>query len=460
MRWLLVKDVQILRRSPLLLALLVVYPVVIAVLIGFALSRGPEKPRVAFVNLVPERESQIDLAGERVELAEYADTLFQSIEPVRIDCEGETAEECERRAVERVERGDVLAALVIPEDITRRLQALQTLQATDPPTVRVFYNAEDPVKARYVQDTIQSRVQEANAALTRRLTEVAVGYLDLLVAGGEIDLPFLGGEVEILGLERAESIVRAAQARLPDDSEAHEGLDRVVRFAQLARENLDFSDEVLGAIGTPIEVAATDVSGGTTPLSSFAVAVAVAISLMFVTVLLAAGTLALEREENAFRRLVRGLVSPSALLAEKAVLAAACAAAVGLVMLAGMALFVDLDWGRFPLWIAAVAAAALGFAALGLAIGALAREVRAASLLAFMLSLPIAFLALVPSGAVSTALYDVIRAISALFPFRPALDAMDAALNDTGALGGPVLHLAVLALAHGAIARLALRRFA
>ncbi len=34
MRWLLVKDLQILRRSPLLLALLVVYPIVVALLIG------------------------------------------------------------------------------------------------------------------------------------------------------------------------------------------------------------------------------------------------------------------------------------------------------------------------------------------------------------------------------------------------------------------------------------------
>ena len=38
--------------------------------------------------------------------------------------------------------------------------------------------------------------------------------------------------------------------------------------------------------------------------------------------------------------------------------------------------------------------------ALGVAIGALAREVRAASLLAFLLSLPLAFLALVPAGSV------------------------------------------------------------
>jgi ABC-type transport system involved in cytochrome c biogenesis permease component len=129
-------------------------------------------------------------------------------------------------------------------------------------------------------------------------------------------------------------------------------------------------------------------------------------------------------------------------------------------MLVGLGLFVKLDWGRFPLWVVALLAGGVGFAAMGLAIGALTREVRAASLLAFMLSLPLAFLALVPSGAVAPALYDVMRAISAIFPFKAALDALDAALNDSGSLGGPLLHLAVLTLAFGAIARLGLRRFA
>jgi hypothetical protein len=37
---------------------------------------------------------------------------------------------------------------------------------------------------------------------------------------------------------------------------------------------------------------------------------------------------------------------------------------------------------------------------------------------------------------------------------------MDAAVNDSGGLGGPLLHLAALFLAFGAISRLALRRFA
>jgi ABC-2 type transport system permease protein len=217
---------------------------------------------------------------------------------------------------------------------------------------------------------------------------------------------------------------------------------------------------VLAVVGEPIRVKSTALNGGTTSLTSFAVALALAVSLMFITLLLAAGTLALEREENAFSRLVRGLVSKTGLLAEKAALASVCSVVVCLVMVAGLSLFVDIDWSRFPLWLAALAVAATAFAALGLAIGGLTRDVRAASLLAFMLCLPLAFLALVPSGAVAPALYDVIRAISAVFPFKPALDALDAALNDAGDLGGPLLHLAALAAGFGALGRLSLQRFA
>ena len=75
-------------------------------------------------------------------------------------------------------------------------------------------------------------------------------------------------------------------------------------------------------------------------------------------------------------------------------------------MLFGLAAFVGLDWGRIPAWLAALAGGALGFAAMGAAIGGLTREVRAASLLAFLLALPIVFLALVPSGSVDAGLYD------------------------------------------------------
>ena len=445
MRWLLLKDFRILRRSPLLVALLVLYPIVIAVLIGLALSAGPDKPKVAFYNGLEGKSAVVELGGDRIDLAAEGQRLFDAIDPVRVDSKEE--------AIQKVKDGEVLGALIIPDDLATNIQS-----SLEPGTVEVYYNAEDPAKRQFVENTIKAQVQSANSALTKRVAKEALKLLDLISTGG--DYSFLGQSFDVLGLERAERILVQAKAELPPGSAERAELDRVIAFGKLARENLSFSDDVLAVVGEPIQVKATALDGGTTSLSSFAVALAVAVSLMFITLLLAAGTLALEREENAFSRLVRGLVSKTGLLVEKAGLAAVCSVSVTLLMLAGLGLFVELDWGRFPLWLAALTVGALAFAALGLAIGALTRDVRAASLLAFMICLPLAFLALVPSGAVAPALYDVIRAVSAVFPFRPALDALDAALNDAGEIGGPLLHLAGLTLAFGALARLALQRFA
>jgi hypothetical protein len=199
-------------------------------------------------------------------------------------------------------------------------------------------------------------------------------------------------------------------------------------------------------------------------------------------VLLAAGGIALEREEHTLSRLVRGtgagraatggtgrtrprrgaggaLISRELLLAEKLLLAAGCSLVLAFAMLAGIGAFVGLEWGRVGQWLLALAMGALAFGALGIAIGALAREVRAASLLAFLLSLPLAFLALVPAGAVAGGLYDAIRVISLVFPYKAALQALDAAVNRSSpGLGISLVHLLALTVLFGALARLGLRR--
>ena len=450
-RFLLAKDLRILRRSPLLVALLVIYPVVIAVLIGLALSKGPDKPRVAILNQLPQDASTVAIAGTTVRPADYASKLYASVVPVPVHTRAE--------AIKKVRDGDVLAAIVVPPDLVQRLQATISLSGTGPkPAVEVLYNAEDPVKQQFVESTIDSRVADLNKAVATKLTQIAAGYLKILLSGG--DFSILGSKFEVLGLTKSKALVDSVLTRTPGGTPDHEALARVSRFAQLAIDNLGLSDTVLSSLATPVRVDQKIVSGRRTPLYAFAVTVAVTLSLMLVCVLLAAGMLALEREEHAFARLVRGLVSRTALLTEKVLLAALCSAAVTLVMTAGVSLFVSLSWSRFPLWVVALLAGGLGFGAFGVALGALAREVRAASLLAILLALPIAFLALVPSGAVASGLYDALRVVSALFPFRAALDAIDAALNDSGGLGGALAHLAALVVGWSVIARVALQRFA
>ena len=324
----------------------------------------------------------------------------------------------------------------------------------------MLVNQDDPVKASLVDDRIQALITEANLLLSQRISDQASQYLDLLIKGGHVSLPLIG-DLDILGLQHTSQILRQVRTELPPTSDARATLDQVIKFSDLARQNLGFALPLLGAVASPIKVDKQVVAGQTSELGVFAIAVAATITLMFVTVLLVAGSLALEREENVFARLTRGPVGTTALLAEKIVLGVIASFAVTLLLLAALTALVSVDWGRFLLILVAIGAGGAAFAAFGAAIGASAKEVRASSLLAFMVSLPIAFLSLVPSGTVSAGVFHVIEVVRALFPFDPALDAMNGALDSAGpSVGLPLVHLVVIVLAYGALARLALRRFA
>ena len=130
-------------------------------------------------------------------------------------------------------------------------------------------------------------------------------------------------------------------------------------------------------------------------------------------------------------------------------------------MAAGVSAFVHLDWCRFELWLVSLGVSALAFAGLGVAIGALGRDVSTASLMAFLIALPVAFLALVPSSAVSATVASVLSAISFVFPFGASLNAVNSALTGGGSgLALSLLHLIALTVVFWALSRLALRRFA
>ena len=448
MRWLLLKDLQILRRSPLQAVLLVAYPVLIAVLVGFAISRGPEKPRIAFLNEVPA-DTRVSVGGQQLPAAGVSDRICSRVECVRVEDRGE--------AVDEVESGDVLAALILPADLVDKINSLSTL-TPGVPEVEVLVNQEDPVKAQLVDERISTLLAQANLAIARRIAIEGGNYLDLIINGGKFEV--VGQAIPILGLRTSAQILEALGPALPAGP-LRNSLAQVTDFTARARDNLDVAGPLIKRIAQPIVVKKDVVSGASPPLEIFAIAVAATLTLAFVTVLLVAGSLALEREENAFPRLTRGLISPAGLLGEKVLLGMAVGLVVTLLMLGGMQFFVPLQWGRIGLWLLAILAGGGALAAAGAALGAAAREVRAVSLLAFMVTLPVAFLSLIPSGAVGGAVFDLVRIVTAIFPFKPALQAMTAALDSAGpGIGGPLLHLVILIAAYGLLARFALRRFA
>jgi ABC-2 type transport system permease protein len=449
-RWLLIKDLQILRRSPLLVGLLVIYPVVVALMIGFALSSPPGRPKVAIYSGVPTGKGKVSLGNQQLNVSKYASQLFRSVQPIKVSSRD--------AAIAKVKNGQAAAALIIPADVVSQIQNLIT-QGVGNPTVELVLNTKDPLERQFASQAIDARVAEVEQAVSKQVLRVAISDLGIVLNGGT--LQFLGQNVPLLGLRNSRAIVQGTIATLPPRSPLRAALRQVVSFADLAIEGLGFASPALQTIGTPLTVQRTELAGKTTPTDSYAAAIAVIVSLMFITLLLAAGMLAIERSENAYSRLVRGLVSPGGLLSEKVALAAACAGAVALLMAAFVSLFVHLDWARFPLWVTALLCGGLAFGAVGVAIGGLAREVSAASLMALLLSLPIAFVALVPASAVSGSLASALRVVAFLFPFKAALQAANNAFSGSApGMGWPLVHLIVLTLVFALLARLALVRFA
>src|SRR5262249_14513875 len=130
----------------------------------------------------------------------------------RIECVKATS----RADVEqKVRDGEVLGGLILPPDFLTKLQAELGTNASEPATVDVLINQDDPIKARLGRDPISAPLSEANLKLSDRVTQVAASYQKILAKGGDFQIPFIGTTVHVLGLDKTEQIMKEVAAKLP-----------------------------------------------------------------------------------------------------------------------------------------------------------------------------------------------------------------------------------------------------
>ena len=241
MRWLFIKDLQILKRSPLLTALLAIYPIAIALMIGFALSSPPGKPKVAYYSAVPAGKGQISFGNQKIDISSYAKELFQSIQPIKVSSRDQ--------AIAKVRNGDALAALIIPSDIVSQIESLITT-GVGSPSVDVVLNTKDPLERQFVDQAITSRLSQVEQAVSKEVLSVAVADLGKVLNGGTLE--FLGQKIPLLGLRNSRTIIQGSIASLPPHSSLRVALRQVVSFFDLAIGGLGFATPVLGSIGNPL----------------------------------------------------------------------------------------------------------------------------------------------------------------------------------------------------------------
>lgn len=440
-RHLLANDARRLVRSPFLLAALILYPLVIALLVGLVVRYAGERPRVGLV----------DNAGlpQQIVLGERTFDLRRLLaEAAEVDIVDMSGAEADRE----LGTGRVLAVLTVPKDFTVKLRRLNE-------SPRLLLRTSEGALGSRVSEKISALVYAVNLRLQQAYIEANLGYVDLLRRGGTGAI----GEdrLTVLGLERARKELDAL-ARSGDPEVAGRARE-VSAFLRQVDGAVVQVGEFLRATANPIELDVASRSGRTWALSAQVQAYALALSLAFVALLLGAGAITAEREERTLGRLVRGLVTLWGLVVEKVVLVAIVAVGVAAVLVCGFGLVVEATgvrggqpWGRIPLLLAGLALAAACFGAIGVLAGALARNPGSAMLVALLIGLPLLLAGVVPAGA--STLTDWLRAI---VPFASAVQLASAALYDVSPwreVGEEALRLLLLTIAFAGLARAAAPR--
>ena len=436
---LLAKDLRLLTRSPALLAILIGYPVLVAVLVALALQGEDRRPEVAFVNL--DRSGRtIVVGGERTSLDDYVARFSDEID-LR-PAEAATA----RRALDD---GRVAAILTVPQGFLDNL-----IFGANPPSVELVTSRRNAVQSEAIQRRIESAIFRINQQLASDYIGQLLVLAEKVVTGGPITVFGVTGDV--FGTRQSRKVIDDVQGRLVarGDADLAARLDPLEDFVEDTASNLRLAADAAAAIRSPVRLKVVQAAPGREPLSAFGVAGALLVSLGLVGVLLAASAVSGEREDNVLVRLRRGLISPGALIGEKIVFSAIASLVVGAVLLGLIEVTTSLAIGRWGYWLVTLVLAGLAFGGFGVVVGTLARETRTALLAGLMLALPLIFLGLVPENTAASA-------VSAFFAFGPAFEAFQALLVEPSIPGDMELllgHLALLAAAFGGIAAVVLVR--
>ena len=436
------KDLRVLRRSPVLLATLVLYPLLVAVIVGLVVRYAGERPRLAFVD-EDGLPAVLEVGGERFDVSELLDEAAKDVKLVPL-----AREEAERQ----LDAGKVLGILIVPDGFTRDIRSMvaspELLLRTTPGGL-----------ATQTIEKAQALVYSLNQELQHAYLGSNIAYVNLLLEGGSGTI--LGNDFTLIGLDEAQR--RLEGLTRSSDPETAAQAEELLAFLRQTTVAIQGVDDFLRATANPIELGTERKGGRAVLLSTQVQAYALALTLAFVGLLLASAGIASERDENVIGRLASGLARLGELVTEKVALVAVVAGAIGLVLAVGFGVVVELGdvsggqpWARLPVIAVGLVLASAAFGALGVLIGGLAREACTATLVAFLAALPMVLLGLVPTGAVPAAGW-----ISEALPFAHAAELFSSALGDADPAGTVAVEAAWLiglGAAYGVAAWLSVRR--
>ncbi|MCW2925394.1 MAG: hypothetical protein JWM98_2798 [Thermoleophilia bacterium] len=434
------KDVRMLARTRGLVVLLVLYPLIVAAIVGgVLLQQGP--PKVAFVNE--------DLTGDTVAIGdkEFAIADYvQQAEDNGVDVVRLSRKEADRALSE----GQVAGVIIVPQGTVAKL-------STQLSGAKLEFEIGDNPLGSVVAQRMRGVVYKINLSISDALIDANRGYLDKLVTGGEVSVA--GDDFDLYGLAPIQEDLKEARGELEAahaDPDLLDRIDRAIEFAHDAGSAISLADNALEATAAPVRLDVQRTKGKSPLLTAQAMGFALAVLIAFVCVVLVGASLAGEKDEAVLGRLLRGLAAGWEVVAGKLIFGALLAVLISSCLFAVFAVLAPQAWARLPLLLGAVVLSSIACSAIGAFIAVLVRDARTATLVGILLVLPLAPLALV-------GLHGPLAWVEGALPVAPSRELFNAVLFDSSPWhevlrrGGQLL---LIALIPGIAATRMLRRLA
>lgn len=385
------KDGKVILRSRLLLVTLILYPLIIVAIIGYAFSQPNTRVPLAVLNKDVDDQGRplVGRIGNPLDPNDQGITVStaQIISGVPADgIPGLTdfadlrvvASESEGRSL--LLRGEVQAVVVFPEGFVKALEGFSESAA-----VRVLVDQSDPVRANVTEVLVRGIVQQLQELYIEQKVEFVVEAIDqsLNPRPGQRLYPGFSGSVQ-----RLRDV--AANPNLTEEERVR--INDTIRFLLDVQDVLQDSRGIVESVAQPVRALTEGEKSGHLFIRDLIVPAALGLSIFWTGSLATSSLLVYEREAFAYKRLGITPTSRTAVVGSKVLLTSGIILVQSLfILLAALGAW-DTRIDNLGLTVLLVILSTFASIGLGILLGGVSRDVNGTILLAVLVTFPMLFL--------------------------------------------------------------------
>lgn len=384
---LLKKEGRIILRSRLLLLVLVLYPLVIVGIIGYAFSSPNQRVPVAIVNQDIDPKTGLPDVGEIQSPVEGNTATFRvsTTDIIRGLRDFATIREVDAEEGRRLLlTGEVQAVIRFPPRFIDNVVNFRTSGE-----VNITLDMSDPVRAKYMEVIINGVVNDFQTKVIKRKVELVVNAIEQSL---DVTLPpsdplypsFVGVRNRLQEIYNTHADLSSADRTKLNESMLF--LDTVIDF-------LENSRDIVGSLAQPVQVGIQHEESGSLFIRDLVVPAALGLSIFWTGSLATSSLVVYERESPAYTRLRITSATPLSIYGSKIAVTVAIILAQALFILLAAVLAWDTRIDNPLLTFIVILFSTFASMGIGLFISGLSKDVNGTILLSVLVTFPMLFLA-------------------------------------------------------------------